>query len=478
MEKEKTLKTSKLKEFGQKTLDFINKITSTSFVTTLMESFILIMPIIITSTVFILAAELAPSFGYKWKDADGNILNQGYATFSDFCYRMYNLSYGILGLALVIAISYKLTEKISPKLQADRKMNVIIICISSVLAYMLFSVPNLWSVGAEETQTNVLWIISAIFGVKGLFISMLTGMSVPWLFLLFFKYNITIRLSKQVPQSISQSFLNIFPILFTIIIYGLLGWVFIEFTDNTMLDAVFKALTPLLEGAKSYWFFTLWSIVISFTWFVGIHPNVWYGVTGSLGPLAVAENVAAFEAGEQAVNWNADPFATGAYNMGGSGAQIAVPFIIILFCKSKQLKSIGMVAVVPILFQVNEPILFGLPTILNPIMLIPMIAAPLLNSIIGIIFILGFGMNASIIQLPWSMPIVISIPISSQFQASSFILPWVWFGVSFAVWMPFVLIQDKINYKKNYWSMTQMSLWTIEMVSNTLRMLCLIGPNI
>ncbi|WP_146637236.1 PTS transporter subunit EIIC [Spiroplasma clarkii] len=220
---------SKLKQFGEKALNVVQKITQSTFVSTIMEGFILVMPIIITSTIFILAAELAPSFGYKWKDSDGNVIIEGYAMYSAFCWRMYNLSYGILGFALVIALSSRMTEKISSKLKSNQKMNIIIVCISTAIAYLLTSVPNTVSVVAGATELNVLSLITAIFGAKGIFIAMLTGLSVPWIFFLCYKFNITIRLPKQVPQNISQAFLNIFPTFFIIIIYGVLGWVFVQF---------------------------------------------------------------------------------------------------------------------------------------------------------------------------------------------------------------------------------------------------------
>jgi PTS system lactose-specific IIC component len=90
----------------------------------------------------------------------------------------------------------------------------------------------------------------------------------------------------------------------------------------------------------------------------------------------------------------------GAYSMGETGAQIAIPVIILLLCKSKQLKSIAMVAFIPIMFQVNEPILFGLPSILNPLMMVPFLLTPIINSSIGVIFVNILGMNSSFVQMP------------------------------------------------------------------------------
>ncbi|WP_041618877.1 PTS transporter subunit EIIC [Spiroplasma taiwanense] len=128
---------------------------------------------------------------------------------------------------------------------------------------------------------------------------------------------------------------------------------------------------------------------MSLTWFLGIYTSVWSGITDTLAALGLEENIVLVNQGEHASNLCTDPFKMGAFSMGGTGAQIAVPLAIILFCKSKQLKSIGLVAIIPIMFQVNEPVLFGIPTILNPLMAISFLLTPIFNSLLGV-FLLKF----------------------------------------------------------------------------------------
>ncbi|AKX34316.1 PTS system, lactose-specific IIB component [Spiroplasma litorale] len=435
LEKGQNKNNNKLKKFGQVMISFAQKVSQNKFVSSIMEGFILVMPIIIASTIFILLAELAPSFGLKYSEGDG------YFAYHAFCMRLYNLSYGLLGFALCTTISARMADKINSTLKPEKKMNLFIIGTASMIAYVLISL----GYSADGSFKEVVY---EIFGVKGIFIAMITGLTVPWIFWLCYRFNLTIRLPKQVPQNISHSFLNIFPMLFTIIIYGVIGFLFSYFLKESMLNTIFGWLTPLIEGAKNNYFFVGWSFVLALTWFCGIHTSVWSGVTDSLGALGLQENIDAIKNGMQAKNMWPNPMAMGAYSMGGTGAQIAVPLLIILFCKSKQLKSIGLVALVPVMFQVNEPILFGVPSILNPLMAVPFLITPLINGTIGVIFVELLGMNSSYISMPWSMPIFLAMPISVGFQWQAFIVPFVWFGVSFGMYFPFIILQDNVYYKK------------------------------
>ncbi|WP_063623136.1 PTS transporter subunit EIIC [Spiroplasma taiwanense] len=216
MIKEKRKVENLFKKFGQKGINLAQKISQNKFVASIMESFILVMPIIIASTLFILIAELPISFGYK-PSADS-----WYNDFKAFCLRLYNLSYGLLGACLCIAISSRMSEKINSKLEASKKMNIIINAFSTYIAYFLISVGH----SKDGSFFNILF---SIFGVKGIFISIICGTIVPWFFYLCYKFNIIIRLPKQVPQNISQAFLNIFSLLFVIIVFGVFGFLFAFF---------------------------------------------------------------------------------------------------------------------------------------------------------------------------------------------------------------------------------------------------------
>ncbi len=90
--------------------------------------------------------------------------------------------------------------------------------------------------------------------------------------------------------------------------------------------------------------------------------------------------------------------------MGGTGATLVVPFIFLLFAKSKQLKAVGKASAVPVSFAVNEPLLFAAPIILNPYFFIPFVVTPMVNVCLFKFFVDVIGMNSFMYVLPWATP--------------------------------------------------------------------------
>lgn len=158
--------------------------------------------------------------------------------------------------------------------------------------------------------------------------------------------------------------------------------------------------------------------------------------------------------------------------LGGTGATFVVPLILILFCKSKQLKIVGFASYIPIWFQVNEPALFGVPLILNPIAFIPFTIIPIINVELYKMFIDVFGMNGAIADVPWSMPAIIGLELGTGLQGWQPALLWIIMcTIDFVLWIPFLLVFDRLVCKDeilkaeteklikplhyNYWSIFQ-----------------------
>ena len=426
------------KRFGLKFLAIAQKITQTKVISTIMEAFIMTVPITLTATFFLLFAELPVAVGNMTVPPLAEQTTP-FWIYRLLMQRLFNLSFGLIGLVVCGAIAFKLTEKINQtlKTKTNIKINPALVSFAAISAYFLLSAPALLS----EIPIQA-------FGAQGMFVGMIVGLTLPWFFWFCYKFNITIRLPKQVPQNISNAFLNIIPMFFIISFYGVFGWIFIHFLGNTFLVALFSAIEPALSEMGGPAFFIVWGAVLSGTFFLGIHQAVWHGITQPLIGLGVEQNADAIFEGHEAINPWAGPTMVGSYHVGGTGGTFAIPFIIVLFAKSKQLKAIGLVALIPTIFNVNEPVLFGVPVILNPIMAVPFLITPIINASFTILFINGFGMSASTVAIPWSMPLFASLPLANQLDPLAFALPWIWMGVSFIIFFPFVLIQDNVLYKK------------------------------
>ncbi len=134
--------------------------------------------------------------------------------------------------------------------------------------------------------------------------------------------------------------------------------------------------------------------------------------------------------------------------LGGTGATFIVPIIFLLFMRSKQLKAVGKASVVPVMFAVNEPLLFAAPIILNPYFLIPFLFAPVANVLIGKFFIDFLGMNGFIYAMPWALPGPIGTFIDTNFQPISLVLVVVLLVVDFLIYYPFCKAYDNVLCKQ------------------------------
>ena len=114
-------------------------------------------------------------------------------------------------------------------------------------------------------------------------------------------------------------------------------------------------------------------------------------------------NITAFTAGEPVVHFFTQPFWSYVITLGGGGATLGL-CILLLRSKSKELKTLGKLSIGPAIFNINEPIIFGLPMVLNPLMMIPFIFVPVVNSIIAYGCMAFNIVGKGIIETPWTTP--------------------------------------------------------------------------
>lgn len=128
--------------------------------------------------------------------------------------------------------------------------------------------------------------------------------------------------------------------------------------------------------------------------------------------------------------------------LGGSGCTFIVPIILIMFMRSKQLKAMGKASIIPVIFGVNEPVIFGMPIVLNPYMFVPFLVAPMVNAIIGKFFIDVIGMNAPMYTMPWALPGPIGAFLTTGLDLRSLVLMAVLLVVDFVIYYPFCKAYD------------------------------------
>ncbi len=253
-----------------------------------------------------------------------------------------------------------------------------------------------------------------------------------------------------VPDAVSKSFSALIPGLVILIVFAIVK-LLLEATGLGSLNDILSKLigVPLgyIAGTLPGTFVAV--LLNSLFWFCGVNGGQ---VVGSvMNPLWIQyadANRVALAAGEVLPNIITAPFMDLFVYIGGGGATIGLALCLLFFSRSKEFKTLGKVSGIPALFNINTAILFTLPNVLNPIMLIPFIFTPIMNAIITyLVMSVGLVPLTTGVTLPWTTP-----PIIGGFLATGSwqgaVLQIVLVAVSFAIYYPFFKAADKRKYEE------------------------------
>lgn len=208
-------------------------------------------------------------------------------------------------------------------------------------------------------------------------------------------------------------------------------------------------IQPLFKGTDSYAGLALIEFLIPMFWFLGIHgPSVVKPAFEAALYGNTTANLALFKGGHFPVHALTENFLNFVGELGGTGATFVVPLIFIFLMRSKQLKAIGKASVIPVMFAVNEPLLFGAPIILNPYFFIPFVLTPMINVLIGKLFIDLLHMNGFMYILSWALPGPIGAFMDTNFQPISLLLMVVLLVLDTLIYLPFCRAYDATLVEK------------------------------
>lgn len=352
---------------------------------------------------------------------------------------------GILALYFCIVFGYEYT-----KIQAQEEkinLNPMNGALLSMMAYFM-CLPELIFDGGIATLVNVVsddqkiidgWSMSGgvvRLGTTGIFTAIIMSIIAVKIYALCVKRKWVIKMPETVPTGVSNSFTALIPtVLIALTVIVINGLLVALGTDIFKVIAVpFGFVTNLTNtwvGLLVIYF------LMHALWIVGIHGATI--VTSFLTPIVLSNMV-------QNQNGANLPFA-GEFNnsfvtIGGSGATLGMVIFITFFAKSAQLSALGKAAVIPSIFNINEPILFGMPVVYNPYTAIPFFLAPM-SSMSVAYFAIKFGMvNPPIAQVAWPTPLGLSGFIGSGGDWRAFVLAIVCALVAFLIWFPFIKFYD------------------------------------
>ena len=409
---------------------FFEKISRNIYLQAIKDGFLGCMPIVLTSSIFLLIATLPGVVGVTLAQP-----------LIDWCNKLYNFTMGVMGIMVAGTTAKNFTASMNRRMPAGKVLNDGSTMVAAQCSMLLLAVTQ-FTTKLDGSELSVFDCTS--MGTRGLFSAYIAAFITVWVYKFCVSRDLTIKLPKEVPGAIAQNFRDIIPFGGAVIICGIIDVVVRNLMGVPFSELLIKLLSPLFTAAETYPGLILIQAATAFFWFIGVHgPSI---VQPGIDPIRLAnqaENLQVLLAGGH-------PAHSLTFNMslvgefGGTGATFIVPLLLILFMKSKQLKAVGKASIVPVAFAVNEPLLFGAPMILNPYMLIPFVAAGCVNVSVAKFFIDNVGMNGFSFVVPWATPAPIGIFITTNFQLIALVFVAIIILLDAVIYLPFLKAYDKL----------------------------------
>lgn len=281
------------------------------------------------------------------------------------------------------------------------------------------------------------------FSGQGIFTALLCSIYATEVYRWLKKRNITIKLPEQVPPGVSRSFEVLIPVIVIMITLHPLN-LFIEHATGMILpEAIMAMLKPLVAASDSLLAVILAVLLCQILWFAGIHGTMI--VTGIMNPFwmaNLASNQAALAAGEAIPHTFVQGFWDHFLFIGGVGSTLPLA-ILLIRSRAAHLRTIGRMGFVPGLFNINEPILFGAPIIMNPILFIPFVFIPVINAILAW-YAIDLGLVEKVVMMTaWTTPAPIGASWATNWAIAPVILCFICMAIAALMYYPFVKAYEK-----------------------------------
>ncbi|MCB5815430.1 PTS transporter subunit EIIC [Lacticaseibacillus paracasei] len=352
---------------------------------------------------------------------------------------------GIVGLIVVISSAYSYAVELKQR-DENKSMNIIIATLLAFSAYFVM-VPN--NVNFADPKAKVIeGFASSLFSYEGMFTGLIVGMLAVALFAAFSRSKFTIKMPGSVPQNVFDSFFALIPMAEVLLLFGLarIGLQAMGYASLIQLIAT-VVIKPLLTVGTGLPAIIVVILLEQILWFLGLHGfNIVWGIVSAFWLPLFLQNVAKFAETKSFADISIAPNTmTNVYAMiGGSGATFGLIIAMLIFAKKgEKEREVAKLALVPGCFGINEPVIFGLPIVLNPIMFIPWIFVPLFNAIVAYV-VTSIGWVVPLVVLnSGNEPIFFSTWILGGLHMSPVILALVLVIFDVFLYAPFVILNQR-----------------------------------
>jgi PTS system cellobiose-specific IIC component len=320
-----------------------------------------------------------------------------------------------------------------------------VLCVASYFTV----VPSTVTVIIGQQSGTATGLGGGALGAQGLFIGMIVAVAVTeYLHLLMKVEKIKIKMPASVPKGIAVSFNILVPIFIVLITTAVFGNAFHLISGYYLNDFIYGVVQAPLESiVQTTPGIIIMAVACQLFWFLGIHGGlVVEPIRSPLSASALAANIAAVQAGELATQPLTRGFWTVFVVVGGAGLTLSLILSMLVFSKRDDHKVIAKLALLPGICGIGEPMVFGIPLVLNPIFALPFIINAVVSSGIALAAIkIGF-IQCSIVDAPFGLPLFINATLSYGWHGA--VVQLVILVIGFLVWTPFVLMSNRESEKK------------------------------
>ncbi|MEB6632843.1 PTS sugar transporter subunit IIC [Kluyvera cryocrescens] len=363
----------------QRLTPIANIITRNQHITAMRDGFSLAMPFVIVGSLMV------PLLFPPVAISSSSFFGQLYLQLRPVLLPTFELTLGLVALIVAFGASASLAKQY----QLPERLCGLTGCLS----FLLF-------IGFRDNgATNI------FLGGMGLFTALISSAYSIEIIRFFYNRGWCIRLPEEVPVMTRNGFQILIPLLVIMLSISVMNAVMLQTTGRILPQLISEALRPLIVASDTLTAVLISLFICNLLWFVGIHGALI--VTGIMNPFWLTylfENQRALAMGETVLP---HIYLQGFWDfyllIGGIGSTLPLVFMA-MRSQSRQLKSVGKIGLLPSLFNINEPILFGFPIIMNPVFLLPFIFVPLINACIAWYLTQLGVLDRAVAMLPWSMP--------------------------------------------------------------------------
>lgn len=408
-------------------LPMITSVVNLRPLTALRNGMTYTIPIIIAGSLFFLFAHFPVDYIAQWIDKTG---------FSMYFTQVYQATFDVIAFWIVFAIAYAYAK--------EENIDRLPVGMTALSAYLLLIQPL-----NVQGEIDNIWT-----GGEGILGAVATGLLIGWGYARLARFAKGWRQRGKIPENVWQSFTSLIPIL-AIVIFTLIGSaVFQQLFGMTVIQGIWTYVQlPIQSLIDTLFGVLLLGFFVPFLWLFGLHGSAM--VNGLVSPILQANSLANAEilaSGKELTVANGGHIVTQQFldqfmTVTGAGLTLGAVFFMMFFAKSRKYRELGKLSLLPAFFNINESIIFSTSIVMNPMMAVPFIFAPILSGLITYSALyFGFVPLFTAVQVPWTTPPILSGFLVGGVPAA--ILQGIVLAISFFIYFPFLKKIDSANFKK------------------------------